>query len=50
MNRIFNGSEQQLKKYQILVAWRDFYLECGNEFKAMKLDYKISRFELKHFV
>jgi len=49
MSRYFIGNEQQLKKYQVLVAWRDFYIECGNEFKAMKLDYKISRIESKYF-
>ena len=49
MNKEFTGNEKQLIEYQKVVAWRDFYLECGNEFNAMKLNYKISRLEDKYF-
>jgi hypothetical protein len=49
MSEKFTGNEQQLKKYQKMIAWKNFYIECGNEYEAMKLDYKISRFESKYF-
>ena len=42
-------SKEINKEYQTLISWKYFYLECGNEFNAMKLDYKISRFEKLYF-
>lgn len=33
------------KKYEILLAWRDFYNQCNNEWEVMKIDRKIERFE-----
>ncbi len=42
-------TKQLTKELQILKAWKQFYVECNNEFKAMKLDYKILRLESKNF-
>ena len=42
-------NDKQLKKYESLKAWKQFYVECNNEFEAMKVDYKILRLEERHF-
>ena len=42
-------NEEYIKKYQILLSWKDFYLECSNEWESMKIDRAIERFESKHF-
>jgi len=41
-------TDQQVKDYQSLLAWKEFYLECSNEFAALKVNYKIERLESKH--
>jgi hypothetical protein len=42
-------TSKQIKDYQILLSWKDFYLECANEWESMKIDRKIARFEEKYF-
>ena len=49
MSKEFIGSDKQLIKLESLKAWKQFYVECNNEFEAMKVNYKILRLEERHF-
>lgn len=31
------------------MAWREFYVECFNEWETIKIDHKIERFKERHF-
>jgi hypothetical protein len=42
-------NEKQTKEYESLKAWKQFYIECNNEFAAIQVNYKILRFESKNF-
>lgn len=42
-------NEKLRKEYQTLLAWRNFYVECSNEWETIKIDHKIERFESRHF-
>ena len=37
------------KGHQILLAWKQFYVECLNDWETSKIDRAIERFESKHF-
>lgn len=37
------------KEHEKLIAWRQFYVECSNEWETTKIDHKIERFENRHF-
>ena len=37
-------------EYEKLLAWKQYYLSCWNEWESMKIDRKIQRFREKYFV
>jgi len=42
--------EKEIKKeHEKLIAWKQFYISCSNEWETMKIDHKIERFESKNF-
>ncbi len=36
------------KEHQILLAWKQFYVECLNEWETSKIDRRIERFKARY--